>query len=119
MMKNKKGIGLLVVLGIIFIVAWDALYIVNEKEQVIITRFGDPQGDAITEPGLKFKTPFIEVRSEEHTSELQSRPHLVCRLLLEKKNSLNIGHSVFAPGKRCECTKPFQFPASLAGTTRM
>src|SRR3989442_9050572 len=27
-------------------------------------------------------------RSEEHTSELQSRPHLVCRLLLEKKNKL-------------------------------
>src|SRR5690554_7060325 len=27
------------------------------------------------------------IRSEEHTSELQSRPHLVCRLLLEKKNS--------------------------------
>src|SRR5690554_7434678 len=25
-----------------------------------------------------------EIRSEEHTSELQSRPHLVCRLLLEK-----------------------------------
>src|SRR3989442_2879012 len=29
-----------------------------------------------------------KVRSEEHTSELQSRPHLVCRLLLEKKNSV-------------------------------
>src|SRR5690625_3396972 len=28
------------------------------------------------------------VRSEEHTSELQSRGHLVCRLLLEKKNQL-------------------------------
>src|SRR5690554_7600538 len=28
----------------------------------------------------------LEFRSEEHTSELQSRPHLVCRLLLEKKN---------------------------------
>src|SRR5690554_4285025 len=27
----------------------------------------------------------LELRSEEHTSELQSRPHLVCRLLLEKK----------------------------------
>src|SRR3989442_9927135 len=27
----------------------------------------------------------ISARSEEHTSELQSRPHLVCRLLLEKK----------------------------------
>src|SRR5436305_2763649 len=33
---------------------------------------------------------FFEHRSEEHTSELQSRPHLVCRLLLEKK-------------KRCSC----------------
>src|SRR5439155_5328605 len=29
---------------------------------------------------------FTEVRSEEHTSELQSRGHLVCRLLLAKKN---------------------------------
>src|SRR3989442_9123970 len=29
-----------------------------------------------------------EQRSEEHTSELQSRPHLVCRLLLEKKKIL-------------------------------
>src|SRR5690554_7332393 len=28
----------------------------------------------------------VIARSEEHTSELQSRPHLVCRLLLEKKN---------------------------------
>src|SRR5207253_10830513 len=28
----------------------------------------------------------VRVRSEEHTSELQSRGHLVCRLLLEKKN---------------------------------
>src|SRR3989442_11363101 len=27
----------------------------------------------------------LSKRSEEHTSELQSRPHLVCRLLLEKK----------------------------------
>src|SRR5437870_7139175 len=29
----------------------------------------------------------MALRSEEHTSELQSRGHLVCRLLLEKKNS--------------------------------
>src|SRR3989442_10617419 len=29
------------------------------------------------------------VRSEEHTSELQSRPHLVCRLLLEKKKIIS------------------------------
>src|SRR5690625_6735687 len=30
------------------------------------------------------------LRSEEHTSELQSRGHLVCRLLLEKKKTLDI-----------------------------
>src|SRR5437870_7322448 len=32
-----------------------------------------------------------EIRSEEHTSELQSRGHLVCRLLLEKKKALAHG----------------------------
>src|SRR5690554_7692041 len=36
--------------------------------------------------GLHIKDiPWAGRRSEEHTSELQSRPHLVCRLLLEKK----------------------------------
>src|SRR6266498_4813402 len=33
----------------------------------------------------KYFSPHSARRSEEHTSELQSRPHLVCRLLLEKK----------------------------------
>src|SRR3712207_8471586 len=32
----------------------------------------------------------VPVRSEEHTSELQSRQYLVCRLLLEKKKTLDI-----------------------------
>src|SRR5947208_13117066 len=32
-------------------------------------------------------------RSEEHTSELQSPDHLVCRLLLEKKNRTNFNHT--------------------------
>src|SRR3989442_3226636 len=37
---------------------------------------------------IKNRTPSsIATRSEEHTSELQSRPHLVCRLLLETKNN--------------------------------
>src|SRR5690554_7247837 len=44
-------------------------------------------------------------RSEEHTSELQSRPHLVCRLLLEKKkikhiNILLIMYSIAYLGQR-------------------
>src|SRR5256884_6396871 len=36
----------------------------------------------------------LEPRSEEHTSELQSRLHLVCRLLLEKKTTLSVAPSV-------------------------
>src|SRR3712207_7634195 len=33
-------------------------------------------------------TRYLTTRSEEHTSELQSRQYLVCRLLLEKKNNV-------------------------------
>src|SRR5690349_22446782 len=36
-------------------------------------------------------------RSEEHTSELQSRRDLVCRLLLEKKNKQRVCHPVPSP----------------------
>src|SRR2546429_4626531 len=36
----------------------------------------------------------VVVRSEEHTSELQSRLHLVCRLLLEKKKKTKLTSSV-------------------------
>src|SRR5690554_7786742 len=38
---------------------------------------------------LRLKHHLARFRSEEHTSELQSRPHLVCRLLLEKKKKHN------------------------------
>src|SRR5436305_7574673 len=36
-------------------------------------------------PAARRTSTSMGERSEEHTSELQSRPHLVCRLLLEKK----------------------------------
>src|SRR5687768_17834424 len=38
-------------------------------------------------PKSRFSLDIDYVRSEEHTSELQSRLHLVCRLLLEKKKT--------------------------------
>src|SRR2546426_5432486 len=38
-------------------------------------------------PALKFPFPSLSLRSEEHTSELQSPCNLVCRLLLEKKKT--------------------------------
>src|SRR3989442_11223579 len=48
---------------------------------------GDPEEilSVFTADAVFLETPFSDKRSEEHTSELQSRPHLVCRLLLEKK----------------------------------
>src|SRR5712675_3459620 len=39
-------------------------------------------------------------RSEEHTSELQSRLHLVCRLLLEKKKKKNINQNKYKKKKQ-------------------
>src|SRR2546429_6650023 len=40
-------------------------------------------------------------RSEEHTSELQSRLHLVCRLLLEKKKKPNHRSTIACPHATC------------------
>src|SRR2546429_4735356 len=51
------------------------------------TREGASQFPPVWVPSARPKEPKPgEIRSEEHTSELQSRLHLVCRLLLEKKN---------------------------------
>src|SRR3712207_7774836 len=41
-------------------------------------------------PAWKFSSTFLLERSEEHTSELQSRQYLVCRLLLEKKKNQSL-----------------------------
>src|SRR3712207_8391702 len=42
--------------------------------------------------GALGKPCFCLLRSEEHTSELQSRQYLVCRLLLEKKKNITMQH---------------------------
>src|SRR5437773_9238120 len=53
------------------------------------------------------------IRSEEHTSELQSHHELVCRLLLEKKtiSRLNTGHTHLKPSEKAKATtKPSHSP---------
>src|SRR3712207_7265473 len=45
-------------------------------------------GHAALVPGIRLRQSCQRGRSEEHTSELQSRQYLVCRLLLEKKKQL-------------------------------
>src|SRR5690554_5442194 len=52
------------------------------------------------------------VRSEEHTSELQSRPHLVCRLLLEKKKTTIHTPCLWSPARGWRTASP-----SSCGTT--
>src|SRR3989442_10852027 len=53
-----------------------------------LPKFVIPSHVTRTTPACRARTAKCDrCRSEEHTSELQSRPHLVCRLLLEKKKS--------------------------------
>ena len=47
-----------IVVGIVLLTS--GLYLIGETQQVIITRFGEPVGDAITDPGLHIKIPFIQ-----------------------------------------------------------
>src|SRR3989442_10848334 len=54
-----------------------------------LTKVASPRFAIVTlAGGWAMALGYTIVRSEEHTSELQSRPHLVCRLLLEKKKTL-------------------------------
>jgi membrane protease subunit HflC len=54
-----------IIIGILVLVAlWlltDVFYVVDMTEQVIITQFGRPVGKAITEAGLHFKLPFVQI----------------------------------------------------------
>src|SRR3712207_7949531 len=54
----------------------------NDIAKIVVKRLGIPRELLQDIPDAE-ETP----RSEEHTSELQSRQYLVCRLLLEKKNT--------------------------------
>src|SRR2546429_6088488 len=57
---------------------------VDAEKRYPIHRLPPPLADQSTSPEV-LSTGIKVIRSEEHTSELQSRLHLVCRLLLEKK----------------------------------
>src|SRR5947208_5194144 len=63
-------------------------------------RFGRSAGAAAKNELVHHEFP---VRSEEHTSELQSPDHLVCRLLLEKKKTPT---SDAVPRTRCKTASP-------------
>mgnify|MGYP003571970755 FL=1 len=54
-----KGILVVIIIAVAFL-GYNAAYIVDETEQVIITQFGKIIGEPKTDPGLKFKIPFIQ-----------------------------------------------------------
>jgi membrane protease subunit HflC len=60
MKKSTRTILLIGAAVVALIVLLDALYIVSETNQVIITQFGEPIGGAITKAGVHFKMPFIQ-----------------------------------------------------------
>src|SRR3989442_11342151 len=81
---------------------------------------GGIQGDAATAAIIANCLPAIAIiaavaaspwiRSEEHTSELQSRPHLVCRLLLEKKKKQSAKRRVTASAARARLATRRRLP---------
>jgi len=68
-----------IILLVAFMVVGSSAYIVEETDQVIITQFGEPVGDPITEPGLKFKVPFVQTvnRFEKRFLEWDGYPNQV------------------------------------------
>src|SRR3712207_6898591 len=59
----------------------------HERRQLPARRFIPQPSDSIEASRRHFLRLVAHGRSEEHTSELQSRQYLVCRLLLEKKKT--------------------------------
>src|SRR5439155_8161828 len=74
-------------------VARELRLIAEEPEEIVVAIHRDRGGDLTEGVG---DLDVVAERSEEHTSELQSRGHLVCRLLLEKKKK---GISKLTPGE--------------------
>jgi len=57
-----KGLALAVVAALALVAGSFVLYTVDEAEQAIVVQFGEPMGEVISEPGLKFKLPWQNVR---------------------------------------------------------
>ncbi|WKV11687.1 protease modulator HflC [Marivirga harenae] len=57
---KKSLITILVIIVVALIVIAQSAYIVKESEQVIITQFGKPVGDAVKDAGIHFKIPFVQ-----------------------------------------------------------
>jgi membrane protease subunit HflC len=60
-MRTALQFGFASALVVVALLGSQALYVVQETEQVVVTQFGKPVGEAVTTPGLKLKMPFLQV----------------------------------------------------------
>src|SRR5690625_5499751 len=99
---RRKGVPYQLVGGLSFyqrkevkdVLAYLTLLVNPEDEQALLRIINEPSrgiGNKTMNDILRKGREENKRRSEEHTSELQSRGHLVCRLLLEKKKTLQNG----------------------------
>src|SRR3712207_8252207 len=71
-----------------FILQHEAVFSPERAKKMASAFSGVEEFRCVDEDQLDERAKGAGVRSEEHTSELQSRQYLVCRLLLEKKNKI-------------------------------
>ncbi|MFC0875966.1 protease modulator HflC [Saccharicrinis sp. FJH2] len=100
-MKKLVFISVIALIAVILLAG--SVYVVNESEQVVITQFGKPVGEAVLTPGLKFKKPFIQTANffDKRFLEWDGDPDLV-----PTKDKKYIFVDTYA---RWQITDPLQF----------
>jgi membrane protease subunit HflC len=102
-MRDARRIAAVVVFGLFAYATLNAIYVVTEVQQVIITQFGKPVGDPVTTAGLKLKIPFIQEVNpiDSRVLEWDGRPSD-----MPTKDKLYISVDLFA---RWRITDPLQY----------
>ncbi len=75
---KQASIPLVILLGVLVVLfLFSATYTVSETEQIIVTQFGKPVGEPVSEAGLHFKIPYIQdiTRVEKRILEWDGRPN--------------------------------------------
>ena len=82
-----------------------AFYTVDQTEQVIITQFGQPVGEPITEPGLHFKIPFVQTSDSWNGMVLQ---------LPYPQETRHTFMSTHSPGGASKIRRPISFACTMS-----
>ena len=103
-MSKGKNIAGLVFLAIVAFVLINAIYTVNEVQQIIVTQFGKPIGEPVTTAGLKVKVPFIQVSTRSTNGSwngmvplriCQPRTSCIFLLIFSRVGGSSIHYSTF------------------------